>query len=130
VHDLRQAHASWLLAGGADLQVVKERLGHASIATTQKYLHTLPNADDTALDALAGSAAEVAGSRPERWATADLGGAHAQGQLDEVVLAPGPEQVARNVRVGSEPADTDLCTPYLAASPADTGQIDSWHHDA
>jgi integrase len=52
VHDLRHAHASWLLAGGADLQVVKERLGHASIATTQKYLHTLPDADDSALDAL------------------------------------------------------------------------------
>jgi len=52
VHDLRHAHASWLLAGGADLQVVKERLGHASIMTTQKYLHTLPDADDTALDAL------------------------------------------------------------------------------
>jgi site-specific recombinase XerD len=50
-HDLRHAHASWLLAGGADLQVVKERLGHASIMTTQKYLHTLPDADDTALDA-------------------------------------------------------------------------------
>jgi hypothetical protein len=30
---------------------VKERLGHASIMTTQKYLHTLPDADDTALDA-------------------------------------------------------------------------------
>ncbi len=40
-HDLRHAHASWLLAGGADLQLVKERLGHASIATTEKYLHTL-----------------------------------------------------------------------------------------
>jgi integrase len=53
VHDLRHAHASWLLAGGADLQIVKERLGHASIATTEKYLHTLPDADETALDALA-----------------------------------------------------------------------------
>jgi integrase len=53
IHDLRHAHASWLLAGGADLQVVKERLGHASITTTERYLHTLPDADDTALDALA-----------------------------------------------------------------------------
>lgn len=52
-HDLRHAHASWLLAGGADLQVVKERLGHSSIVTTEKYLHTLPDADETALDALA-----------------------------------------------------------------------------
>lgn len=52
MHGLRHAHASWLLAGGADLQVVKERLGHASIATTEKYLHTLPDADETALDAL------------------------------------------------------------------------------
>jgi integrase len=53
VHDLRHAHASWLLAGGADLQMVKERLGHASIMTTQKYLYTLPDADETALDAFA-----------------------------------------------------------------------------
>ncbi|WP_281248315.1 tyrosine-type recombinase/integrase [Cryptosporangium aurantiacum] len=52
VHDLRHAHASWLLAGGADLQVVKERLGHGSIATTEKYLHTLPGAHDAALEAL------------------------------------------------------------------------------
>jgi site-specific recombinase XerD len=50
---MRHAHASWLIAGGADLQVVKERLGHASIATTEKYLHSLPTADETALDALA-----------------------------------------------------------------------------
>lgn len=53
VHDLRHAHASWLLAGGADIQVVKERLGHGSIVTTQKYLHSLPEADDAAVDAFA-----------------------------------------------------------------------------
>jgi integrase len=53
LHGLRHAHASWLLAGGADLQVVKERLGHASITTTEKYLHSLPGADQAALDALA-----------------------------------------------------------------------------
>jgi integrase len=51
-HGLRHAHASWLLAGGADLQVVKERLGHGSITTTERYLGTLPNADDAALAAL------------------------------------------------------------------------------
>jgi integrase len=51
IHDLRHAHASWLLAGGADLQVVKERLGHGSIKTTEKYLHTLPEADQTAIAA-------------------------------------------------------------------------------
>jgi hypothetical protein len=51
-HGLRHAHASWLLAGGADLQVVKERLGHAKISTTEGYLHTLPDADQTAVAAL------------------------------------------------------------------------------
>jgi integrase len=51
-HSLRHTHASWLLAGGADLQVVKERLGHASIRTSEGYLHTLPGAQDAALTAL------------------------------------------------------------------------------
>jgi len=40
MHDLRHAHASWLLAGGTDLKSVMERMGHAQIQTTQKYLHT------------------------------------------------------------------------------------------
>lgn len=51
-HDLRHAHASWLLAGGADLQSVKERLGHGRITTTEAYLHALATTDDTALTAL------------------------------------------------------------------------------
>ena len=40
-------------AGGADLQVVRQRLGHGSLRTTERYLHTLPDADETALNALA-----------------------------------------------------------------------------
>lgn len=48
-HDLRHAHASWLLAAGTDLQVVKERMGHPSITTTEKYLHSLPGADAQAV---------------------------------------------------------------------------------
>ena len=52
VHDLRHAHASWLLAGGSDLKSVMDRMGHAQITTTQKYLHSLPDADTKNLDAL------------------------------------------------------------------------------
>ncbi len=52
-HGLRHAHVSWQLAGGADLQIVKERLGHATITTTERCMHTLPGADEAALAALA-----------------------------------------------------------------------------
>jgi site-specific recombinase XerD len=52
MHDLRHAHASWLLAGGADLFTVMERMGHAQIQTTQQYLHSLPDADRKSLAAL------------------------------------------------------------------------------
>jgi Phage integrase family len=38
IHDLRHAHASWLLAGGYDLKSVMDRLGHAQMQTTEKYL--------------------------------------------------------------------------------------------
>jgi integrase len=50
-HDLRGAHASWLLAGGADLKVVMDRLGHRQITTTQQYLGSLPDAGERALAA-------------------------------------------------------------------------------
>ena len=56
VHDLRHAHASWLLAGGSHLKSVMDRMGHAQITTTQKYLHTLPVADTKNLNALTASA--------------------------------------------------------------------------
>ena len=52
VHDLRHAHASWLLAGGSDLKAVMDRMGHAQITTTRKYLHALPDADNKNLTAL------------------------------------------------------------------------------
>jgi len=52
VHDLRDAHASWLLAGGSDLRSEMDRMGHHQIQTTQKYLHALPEADRKNLGAL------------------------------------------------------------------------------
>jgi integrase len=52
VHDLRATHISWLLAGGADLESVRDRVGHKSIVTTAKYVRKLKGNDDKTLNAL------------------------------------------------------------------------------
>ena len=62
-HDLRHSNASWLVAGGEHIEKVRDRLGHTSIVTTQRYLHSLPGADDTAFAALA-RVRERTGPRP------------------------------------------------------------------
>lgn len=51
-YDMRHSHASWSLAGGADVVWVAERMGHSNTNTTRQYIHALDDVvDDHALDA-------------------------------------------------------------------------------
>jgi integrase len=51
-HDLRGAHASWLLAGGQDIHAVAKRLGWERIETANSYTGALPDAQASSLAAL------------------------------------------------------------------------------
>ncbi|MDQ7794103.1 MAG: site-specific integrase [bacterium] len=52
-HDLRHAHATWLLAQGVHPKVVQERLGHEAVSTTLDiYSHVVPTLQREAADAI------------------------------------------------------------------------------
>lgn len=49
LHDLRHTHATMLLAGGVNVKVISERLGHSNIKTTLDiYSHVLPSMQEEA----------------------------------------------------------------------------------
>lgn len=66
IHDLRHTHAAWLISAGRPLRAVKERLGHRSILTTDRYTHLLPTVDQDDLavieQALAGTTGPARGA--------------------------------------------------------------------
>ena len=50
-HDLRHSHATMLLQAGENINVVSERLGHASVKITlDTYAHVLPTMQKAAAD--------------------------------------------------------------------------------
>lgn len=53
-HDLRHDFASRLVRNGCDLNTVKELMGHASITTTQRYLHSRAKEKRQAVETLTG----------------------------------------------------------------------------
>jgi integrase len=53
-HDLRHANATLLLKGGVDVHEVKERLGHQSITTTERYLHRIRHQQSEAAEVVNG----------------------------------------------------------------------------
>ena len=53
IHDLRHTFASLQLEAGTHIEVIRSLMGHASITTTQRYLHTEREQEARALDAVA-----------------------------------------------------------------------------
>lgn len=51
-HDLRHTVATRLMVSGVDVAVIKELLGHSSVATTMRYAHAVPGRKAEAVDLL------------------------------------------------------------------------------
>lgn len=52
-HDLRHTHATWLARDGVSIEILRERLGHQSLLTTQRYISASATVDTTAALAMA-----------------------------------------------------------------------------
>lgn len=51
-HTLRHSYASWLVQAGTSLYEVKERLGHSTLAMTERYSHLAPDIGKATVGAL------------------------------------------------------------------------------
>ena len=61
-HTLRHTHATMLIAEGADMRTVQERLGHANVSTTLSlYAHVVPGRDQAAAAAFEDLARRIGG---------------------------------------------------------------------
>jgi integrase len=68
-HDLRHFYASALIAGGASVKQVQQRLGHASaVITLQTYAHLWPGDDDRTRDVIDAALSPLADSLRTRGA--------------------------------------------------------------
>lgn len=51
-HTLRHTYASWLVQGGVSIYEVKERLGHSTLAMTERYSHLAPDSAKATVGAI------------------------------------------------------------------------------
>lgn len=60
IHDLRQTHATWMLAEGMDMFTLSRRLGHETYATTDsRYSHLMPAQKINAAEAAAAAMGQL-----------------------------------------------------------------------